>query len=63
MFQVVLHIGDEYHYLFSCKNQDVEHNSRKYISKYYKNNPNVYKMKGMPSLYNISLLKNLAIFI
>ena len=56
-------IGDEYHYLFNCKNQDVEHNRRKYIPKYYKNNPNVYKMKGMLSLCNISLLKNLAIFI
>ena len=56
-------IGDEYHYLFSCKNQDVEHNRRKYIQKYYKYNPNVYKMKGMLSLCNISLLKNLVIFI
>ena len=56
-------IGDEYHYLFSCKNQDVERNRRKYIPKYYKNNPNVYKMKGMLSLCNISLSKSLAIFI
>ena len=58
-----INIVDEYHYLFSCKNQDVEHNRRKYILKYYLKNPNVYKMKGMLSLCNISLLQKTLLYL
>ena len=41
-------IGDEFHYLFTCKSTDINLLRCKYIPPYFYNNPNVYKMKGMP---------------
>ena len=42
-------IGDEFHYLFTCKGTDINLLRCKYIPPYFNNNPNVYKMKGMLS--------------
>jgi hypothetical protein len=43
-------VGDEYHYLFLCKNEAVFELSQKYIPRYYHLNPNRNKMGGMLSL-------------
>ena len=40
-------IGDEYHYLFICKNKDVQLLKNKYIPNYYKYNSHFIKMSGM----------------
>jgi hypothetical protein len=43
-------IGDEFHYLFTCKSTDINLLRCKYIPPYFYTNPNVYKMKGMLSI-------------
>jgi hypothetical protein len=43
-------VGDEYHYLFLCKNEAVFELRQKYIPRYYHLNPNITKMGGMLSL-------------
>jgi hypothetical protein len=44
-------IGDEFHYLFTCKNTDINLLRCKYILPYFYNNPNVYKIKGILFIY------------
>ena len=51
-------IGDEFHYLFTCKSTDINLLRYKYIPSYFYNNPNVYKMKGMLSICHVQLLTN-----
>ena len=55
-------IGNEYHYLFECTHINIERLSLKYVPAYYRNNPNIHKMKGMIAICNINLLKKLSIF-
>jgi recombinational DNA repair protein RecR len=40
-------VGDEYHYLFLCKNEAVFEIRQKYIPRYYHLNPNIKKMGGI----------------
>lgn len=56
-------IGDEYHILFICQNENIVQLRNKYIPVYYRNNPNASKMKGMLSMCNTVLYKKLSIFI
>jgi hypothetical protein len=56
-------IGDEFHYLFTCKSTDINLLRCKYITPYFYNNPNVYKMKGMPSICHVQLLTNVYKFV
>ena len=56
-------IGNEYHYLFECTNVNIERLRLKYVPAYYRNNPNIHKMKGMIAICNINLLKKLSIFL
>ena len=55
-------IGNEYHYLFECTNVNIERLRLKSVPAYYRNNPNIHKMKGMIAILNINLLKKLSIF-
>jgi hypothetical protein len=57
-------IGDEFHYLFTCKSTDINLLRCKYIPPYFfYNNPNVYKMKGMLSIDHVQLLTNVCKFV
>ena len=37
-------LGDEFHYLFNCKHQEISNSRKIYLSKFYHINPNVIKM-------------------
>ena len=54
-------VGDEYHYLYLCKNDAIFELRQKYIPRYYHLNPNISKMAGMLSLCNVKLLSNIAV--
>ena len=56
-------IGDEFHYLFTCSNENIKKLRKKYIPNYYTSNPNVGKMIGLLSLCNVRVLVNLSKFI
>ena len=56
-------IGDELHYLFTCKSTDINLLRCKYIPPYFYNNPNVYKVKGMLSICHVQLLTNVCKFV
>jgi hypothetical protein len=56
-------IGDEFHYLFTCKSTDINLLRCKYIPPYFYNNPNVYKVKGMLSICHVQLLTNVCKFV
>ncbi len=53
--------GDEFHYIFECKNYNAERNL--YINKYFTIRPNFYKMSILFKSTNISVLRNLCKFI
>jgi recombinational DNA repair protein RecR len=53
-------VGDEYHYLFLCKNEAVVELRQQYIPRYYHLNPTINKMGGMLSLSNLS---NIDVFV
>ena len=54
-------VGDEFHYLLNCSNENVKRNRIKYVDKYYTHHPNVPKfcsLMNMTSKYkNIKLAK------
>ena len=56
-------VGDEYHYLFPCKNEAVFELRQKHIPRYYHLNTNINKMGGMLSLCNLELLSNIDVFV
>ena len=56
-------VGDEYHYLFRCTNDQVCTIRNKYIPAYYLNTPSNDKMYGLLSYCNSPVLKNLALFV
>ena len=56
-------IGNEYHYLFECTYVNIERLRLKYVPAYYRNNPNIHKMKGNIAICNINHLKKLSIFL
>lgn len=56
-------LGDEFHYLFNCKDSKVTEFRQKYIPSYYLKNPSEIKLKGMLSICHIQLYKNLSLFL
>ena len=51
-------VGDEFHYIFKCP---IFHSHRnKYLSNYYKLNPNMIKFSQLFQTDNITILKKLA---
>ena len=52
-------VGNEYHYLFLCKNESVF----ELCQNIYHLNPNINKMGGILSLCNVKLLCNIAVFV
>ena len=56
-------IGNEAHYLFYCRNEQIQQLQEKYIPKYYRKSCRDDKIIGMLSYCNLPVLNNLAIFI
>ena len=56
-------LGDEYHYLYICKNPNIIRLRHMFIPAYCYRHPNVEKMKGHLYFCNIKVLKNLSRFI
>jgi hypothetical protein len=46
-----------------CKHELIAALRSKFIPKYYTSNPTIHMMKGLLSLCNVSLLKNITLFI
>lgn len=53
-------LGDEFHYLFVCENEDLKKFRKKYIPSYYTVTPRDYKLKRLLMFCNVELYKNLA---
>ena len=56
-------IGDEFHILFRCKNQNIITLREFFLPIYYYNNPDMRKKEGSLSYCNCQLLKMLSLFI
>lgn len=56
-------VGDEFHYLFICDNNNVTLLRQKYIPAYFHINPNQHKMKLMFTNFHRQLLKNISLYI
>ena len=56
-------IGDEYHALLICQNQDILQLRNRYIPEYYRLQPNNFKFVKLMQSGNVNLLINLAQFI
>ena len=56
-------IGDEYHFLLVCKNENIITLRNKYLPNYYRAYPNHAKFEGLLSICNVELYKRLSIFI
>ena len=56
-------LGDEFHYLYICKNENISTLRRKLIPNYYTVTPSIHKMEYMLSLCHKQLLSNVAIFV
>ena len=54
-------VGDEFHYVLNCSNENVKRNRTKYVDKYYTHHPNVPKfcslMNMTSKLKNVKLAK------
>jgi len=55
-------LGNEFHYLFTCKNAEIVRLRNVYIPGYYRTNPTENKFKGLLYHCNVKVLNNLAIF-
>ena len=56
-------VGDEFHYLFNCSNENVKRNRSKYVDKYYTHHPNVPKFCSLMNMTSKSKNIKLAKFI
>ena len=56
-------LGDEFHYLLNCSNENVKRNRTKYADKYYTHHPNVPKFCSLMNMTSISKNVKLARFI
>ena len=56
-------VGDEYHILFICENQEIKNIREKYLPQYYTVNPREYKLKGLMMYCHTELYRQLAHFI
>ena len=43
-------VGDEFHYLLNCSNENVKRNHTKYVDKYYTHHPNVPKFCSLMNM-------------
>ena len=43
-------VGDEFHYLFNCSNENVTRNRTKYVDKYYTHHPNLPKFCSLMNM-------------
>lgn len=56
-------IGNEYHYLFECVNNQLRDMRQKYIPSYYTRYPSIHKMNGLLTICNTNVLNNLCVFL
>ena len=56
-------VGDEFHYLLNCSNENVKRNRTKYVDKYYTLHPNVPKFCSLMNMTSKSKNIKLAKFI
>ena len=56
-------VGDEFHYLLNCSNENVKRNRIKYVDKYYTHHPNVPKFCSLMNMTSKSKNIKLAKFI
>ena len=56
-------IGDEYHYLFVCTNNAVRNIREMYIPRYYYTYPSRFKLQGLLSICNKTVILKLCIFV
>jgi hypothetical protein len=56
-------IGDEYHFLLVCKNENIITLRNQYLPNYYRTYPNLAKFEGLLSICNVELYKRLSICI
>jgi len=56
-------IGDEFHLLFKCSNQNIVDLRGKFLPRYFSVIPNYRKMDGLFSICNVPLYKRLSVFI
>ena len=56
-------LGDEFHYLLNCSNENVKRNRTKYADKYYTHHPNVPKFCSLMNMTSKSKNVKLARFI
>lgn len=56
-------VGDEYHILLSCQNEQVIILRNKYIVRYYRENPSMFKFNLLMQSTNINVMKNLSLFV
>ena len=56
-------IGDEYHVLLMCDNEEIVRLRNEYIPRYYINRPNEFKYIELMQTNNVTLMKKLALFV
>ena len=56
-------VGDEFHYLLNCSNENVRRNRNKYVDKFYTHHPNVPKFCSLMNMTSKSKNVKLAKFI
>ena len=56
-------IGDEYHVLLVCKNEEIARLRNKYIPRYYRDRPSQFKYTSLMQTSNVNELKKLALFV
>ena len=55
-------IGDEYHYLFECTDDDIITARNTFLPKFYRIRPNMSKFNLLFNKHNVKLLKKLVKF-
>ena len=56
-------VGDEFHYVLNCSNENVKRNRTKYVDKHYTHHPNVPKFCSLMNMTSKSKNVKLAKFI
>jgi hypothetical protein len=56
-------IGDEFHYLFICQNENICNSRKRHLSKYFQHHCNVLKFKSLMNIENNAKLIHLAKFV
>lgn len=56
-------IGDEFHYIFMCKSEEISNIRTKYLANYFIQSPSIYKFERLMNIGNVNVLKKLALFL